>query len=365
MPFLRRKTAPAPLPQQWVAYMYQPMPPMYAGPYVQQSPYPVPSNNKYANMALQCQTLPVHYYQTTYSDTPHHSANTLPIHQRVTTVESDYQPRKLYRTYSGGQHVAPIPTAPISRGGGYAFPHTPDEYDVKIETQRSAKYGILGSIVNFARNRSKSRHRSEAEAPARPRSRGSVVDDGQRGRAMDPRYVEAHRQRERRLSGDSLKKAKYESQRNFEKSMLDSLEKSLREGPLPQEDPYRVPVASMPPASMPRSPLPPNEDHLLLEHTKLNARRRSHRDSGYHTDAPTSKSSRRASMPLHARMAPPLEKSAPALQPPEGFFNQRGDQLMNSKGDILRRPPQLEYPPEFQDYPPPGRGWQDHKGQVS
>jgi hypothetical protein len=38
---------------------------------------------------------------------------------------------------------------------------------------------------------------------------------------------------------------------------------------------------------------------------------------------------------------------------------------MNSKGDVLRRPPHLEYPPEFANYPPPGTGWRDHKGQVS
>jgi len=60
----------------------------------------------------------------------------------------------------------------------------------------------------------------------------------------------------------------------------------------------------------------------------------------------------------------PREQSAPGLKVPEGFFNRRGDQLMNSKGDVLRRPPRMEYPPEFAAYPPPGTGWRDHKGQL-
>jgi len=70
-------------------------------------------------------------------------------------------------------------------------------------------------------------------------------------------------------------------------------------------------------------------------------------------------------MPLQRLdLASPIEKAAAALKIPEGFFNMRGDQLMNSKGDVLRRPPHLEFPPEFANYPPPGTGWMDHRGQI-
>jgi hypothetical protein len=229
--------------------------------------------------------------------------------------------------------------------------------------------------------------------------------------------VDGHR--ERRLSNEKeLKKVKHESQRNFEKTMIETLENNLRQEPMQQEDRYRVPtnmrrsstkedlkrkyeaedrlrqqqeaatdyersqpvqIPNMRPSSRNPAASPDGlaESPTLVEHTQWNARQLGslngrpalhHRpDSGYHTDAPTK--SRRTSMPLHVQMqrldsASPTEKSAPALKAPEGFFNQRGDQLMNSKGDILRRPPHLEYPPEFATYPPPGIGWQDHKGQL-
>ena len=394
MPFFRRKSAPAPLPgpqpqQHWVAYMYAPqpvsMPSMYAlqnpSPFVQHATYHVPSNAKYG---LHYPNVPVQYiYQRTssaYSGTPHHTGTPLPVHQ-------------LHRPSSGSH--------PIS-ADHHPFPYSDDEYAVDIQTQ-PAKQGVFSTFMKFARGRSKSRGRGEADPTARPRSRGGFTDDGHdRGRAKDPRYVG----RERRLSGEQLKKLKHESQKSFEKSMIDSLEKSLREGPLQQEDPYRVPasvhrsltkedlkrkyeeedrlrqqeefqrsqpvqIPVMRPSSRNRAMSPDGlaESPTLIEHTKLNARQHFHRpDSGYHTDAPP-KSSRRSSMPVHRQMqrldlASPMEKSALASKVPEGFFNRRGDQLMNSKGDVLRRPPHMEFPPEFADYPPPGTGWQDHKGQV-
>ena len=424
MPLFRRKTAPVPLPdpqpqQHWVAYMYAPqptpMPSMYApqtGPYVQHPSFHVPPNTKYGHMGLQYRTIvpttmalkgaPVQYvYQkssTSYSDSPQHAT--------------------IHRSYTGSQ-----PTAPVSRGAEasrYPFPYAGDEYDVEIQTQ-PAKQGVFSAFLNLARGRSKSRGRGEAEPTSRPRSRGGFVVDGhdrERGRAKDPRYVDAHR--ERRLSGDKeLKKVKYDSQQSFEKTMRETLEKSLREEPLQQEDRYRVPasmhrpstkedlkrkyeaedrlrqqqeaaeeyersqavpIPNMRPSSRNRAASPDGlaESPTTLEHTKLNSVQLSGRPvllhrpnthSGYHTDAPP-KAARRSSAPMHLQMqrfdlASPMEKSAPALKVPEGFFNQRGDQLMNSKGDVLRRPPHLEYPSEFAGYPPPGTGWQDHKGQVS
>lgn len=405
MPLFRRKNSSVPpsgpQPQQhWVAYVYAPqpapMPSMYAlqtpSPYVQHPTFHAAPTARYGHLGMQYRTPPVQYiYQkssTTYPDSPQHP--TIP-----------QTPRKLYRTQSGSQ-----PAVPSSRGGDY--PYTDDEYAVEIKTQ-SAKQGVFSTLVNFARGRSKSRGRNEADPAARPRSRGSFVEDGhdrERGRTTDPRYVDGRPARP--LSRSELKRAKYESQRSFEKAMMDKLEESLRDGPLQQEVPYRPPtsghrpstkealkqkyeaedrlqrqreeyqqsqavqVPSMRPSSRNGATSPDSlaTSPTLKAHTEWNARRFFHRqstDSGYHTDAPA-KSSRRTSMPLQMKrldLASPTEKSAAALKTPEGFFNQRGDQLMNSSGDVLRRPPHLEFPPEFTNYPPPGTGWMDHKGQVS
>jgi hypothetical protein len=442
MPLFRRKNASVPPPdphpqQQWVAYMYapqsvQPVPvhPMYA---LRAAPFAP----QYAHMGLPpayrtiVNGAPVQYIyhqksSSSYSDSPHHATNPLPIPPHVrSTVETDYHhlSRRL-RSYSGSQPA----TAPISQGGEaerYPFPYVDDGLEqCEVEVRTQPKHGVFTTLVNFARGRSKSRGRNEAEPTGRPRSRGGFVDekrsydghDRERGRAKDPRYVDGDR--ERRLSNEKeLKKVKHESQRNFEKTMIETLENNLRQEPMQQEDRYRVPtnmvrsstkedlkrryeaedrlrqqqeaateyersqpvqVPNMRPSSRNPAASPDglSESPTLVEHTQWNARQlgsgngrpglRHRPDSGYHTDAPTK--SRRTSMPLHVQMQrldSPTEKSAPALKAPEGFFNQRGDQLMNSKGDILRRPPHLEYPPEFATYPPPGIGWQDHKGQVS
>jgi hypothetical protein len=396
MPLFRRRNTsvppPAPQPQQhWVAYVYAPQPAPMPSMYALQSPSPyptfhVPPTARYGHLGMQYRTMPVQYmYQkssTTYSDSPQHPTNPLTAPQHQT-------PRIHYR--SGSQPAPPNLAGPTSRGGD--FPYTDDEYAVEIKTQ-PAKQGVFSTLVNLARGRSKSRGRNEVDPTARPRSRGSFVDDGrdrERGRATDPRYVDGRRAR--RLSNDKeLKRAEYETQKNFEKAMMETIKSSLREGPRPstkealkhkyeaedrlrQQEEYRqsqpVQIPSMRPTSRNRAASPDGlaESPTLRAHTQLNARQPFHRDSGYHTDAPTTKSSRRSSMPLHIQrqrldLASPIEKSATALKIPEGFFNKRGDQLMNSKGDILRRPPHLEYPPEFGGYPPPGTGWMDHKGQV-
>jgi len=408
MPLFRRKNTSVPpsdpQPQQhWVAYVYAPrpvpMPSMYPTPYAQHPAFHVPATARYGQLGMQYHTMPVQYvYQkssTTYSESPQHATNPLTIPQHVrSTVETDYHqtPRRQYRSYSGSQPAPPILTAPMSRG--VDFPYTNDEYAVEVKTQ-PARQGVFTTLFNFARGRSKSRGRNEADPTARPRSRGSFVDDGRdrgRGRTTDPRYVDGRR--ERRLSNDKeLKRQRHESQKVFEEKMIETLEKNLRDGPLQQEDPYhrsstkealrykyeaedrqKKEYRQSQPVQIPMRPSsrnrPTSPDGLaasptLLAHTEMNARQAFHRDSGYHTDAPTSKSSRRSSMPLHIMQRSPMEKSATAPKIPEGFFNKRGDQLMNSKGDVLRRPTHLEFPPEFVKYPPPGTGWMDHKGQVS
>jgi hypothetical protein len=387
MPLFRRKNSsvppPGPQPQQhWVAYVYapqpHPMPSMYAlqsppGPYVQHPTFHATPTARYAHGHLGMQ------YRTPVQYIPQHSSN-------------PQTPRKRPRSQSGSH------AAPSSRASDY--PCTDDEYVVDIRTH-PAKHGVFSTLVNFARGRSKSRGRNEPDPTARPRSRGGFVDDGhERGRTTDPRYVDDRPKRP--LSRGELKRAKHESQKSFEKAMMDKLEENLRGAPLQQEDPYRVLTSvhrastkdalkhkyeaedrlqrQSQPVQIPsmhsssrhgaRSPDSIAESPTVVAHTELNARRFFHRqsaDSGYHTDAPP-RSSRRSSIPLQMQrldLASPIEKPAAALKIPEGFFNKRGDQLMNSKGDVLRRPPHLEFPPEFAAYPPPGTGWMDHKGQVS
>lgn len=398
MPLFRRKNSSVPpsgpQPQQhWVAYVYAPQPAPMPSMYALQNPSPYPTFHAaptarygHGHLGMQYRAQPVQYiYQkssATYPDSPQHPTN-------------PQTPRKLYRTQSGSQSAVSS-----SRGGDY--PYTDDEYAVDIKTQ-SAKQGVFSTLVNFARGRSKSRGRNEADPAARPRSRGSFVEGGhdrERGRTTDPRYVDGRPARP--LSRSELR-AKHESQRSFEKAMMDKLEESLRDGPLQQRAPtsehrastkealkqkyeaedrlqrqreeYQQSQAVQTPSMRPSSrngAMSPDSlatSPTLKAHTEWNARRFFHRqstDSGYHTDAP--KSSRRTSVPLQMKrrdLASPIEKSAAALKTPEGFFNQRGDQLMNSSGDVLRRPPHLEYPPEFTNYPSPGTGWMDHKGQVS
>ena len=403
MPLFRRKNSSVPPPasqpqtqhqqqqqqQHWVAYVYAPqpvpMPSMYAsGPYVQHPAFhhALPAA-RYNHLGIQYRTMPVQYI---YPKSAAAHPNTHP--------QTDYS-RKPHRSQSGARPILP---------GDYSY--SDNEYAVEIRTQ-PAKQGVFSSLVNFARGRSKSRGRNEVDPTARPRSRGSLTDDGharERGRTTDPRYVDGRPKRP--LSRGELKRAKHDSQRSFEQSMMVKLEESLRDGPLKQDDPYRTPTSGHPPSSskealrqkyeaedrlqrqreeyqrsqpvqipsMRPSPRTRNpaaspdglaESPTLIEHTKLNARQlhRQSTDSGYHTDVPP-RSSRRASVPLQM-MASPIEKTAAGLKIPEGFFNMRGDQLMNSKGDVLRRPPHLEFPPEFANYPPPGTGWMDHRGQVS
>lgn len=356
---------------------------MYALPSAAPYGYHLPANPKYALQHRS--TLPVQYiYQpasSAYSNTPHLPPNSLPLSQLVhSTVNTDYHHHQTPRQ-------RPRPISRGSEADRHPFPYSDNEFDIRTQPKQS----VFSSFMSFARGRSKSRGRAEPDPTARPRSRGAFTDDGHG--AKDPRYVDARRGR--RLSGEKqLIKAKHESLKSFDKSM-ESLEKSLRAAPLQQEDPYRVASTihrsstkedlrrkyeeedrlrqheeyqrSQHPSSRNRAASPDVliQSPTLLEHTQLNSLPP---DSGYHTDAPP-KSARRSSMPLHAQMqrpnlASPREKSAPALKVPEGFFNRRGDQLMNSKGDVLRRPPHMEYPPEFAAYPPPGTGWRDHKGQV-
>ena len=399
MPLFRRKNSSVPPPasqpqpqQHWVAYVYAPqpapMPSMYAiqnpGPYVQHPTFHALPTTRYNHLGMPYRTMPVQYIYpkspATYSDAPQHPSN----------PQIDYS-RKRYRTQSGSQPAPPM------LAGDYSY--TDDEYAVEIRTQ-PAKQGVFSTLVNFARGRSKSRGRNEVDPTARPRSRGSFVDDGhdrERGRPTDPRYVDGRPKRP--LSRGELKRAKYESQKSFEQAMMVKLEESLspptgvhrtptkealkqkyeaedrlqrQREEYQQSQPVQIPNMRPSPRSRnnPASHDGLAESPTLIEHTKLNARQFFHRqsaDSGYHTDAPP-KSSRRASVPVQMQrldLASPMEKSAAALKIPEGFFNKRGDQLMNSKGDVLRRPLHLEFPPEFTNYPPPGTGWMDHKGQVS
>lgn len=406
MPLFRRKPATAPLSgsrpqsqsqsqQHWVAYVYAPqpvpMPTMYplqaATPYGRHPAFPVTPSTKYGQLPLQYMPgMPYMYEQssTTYAASPQHPSNTLP-HVR-SKVETIYQQQPRRRSYSGSQPLPPVLTAPVSasRGGEADHYYPADPYAVEIQAH-SAKQGVITNFLNMVRGRSKSRGRNEV-LPSRPRSRGSFVDDGQnreRGRATDPRL------RERRISLD--KKAKHDSQRSFEKTMMETLEKTAREehhrsvhrsstkeelrrkyeaeDRLRQQEEYQRAQTPTPrPSSRNRAASPDSTavSPMLVEHTKMNARQHFQRpstDTGYHTDGPT-KSSRRPSLHQQMHLAS-RENSAPALKIPEGFFNRRGDQLMNSKGDILRRPPHLEYPPEFANYPHPGTGWRDHKGQVS
>jgi hypothetical protein len=333
---------------------------MYAlqnpGPYVQHPTFHALPTTRYNHLGMPYRTMPVQYIYpkspAAYSDAPQH--------------QLDYSAKR-YRTQSGSQPAPPM----LARD----YPYTDDEYAVEIRTQ-PAKQGVFSTLVNFARGRSKSRGRNEVDPTARPRSRASFVDDGhdrERGRTTDPR------------------------QRSFEQAMMVKLEESLS----PPSNVHRTPTKEAlkqkyeaedrlqrqreeyqqsQPVQIPNRPSPRSrnnaaspdglaESPTLIEHTKLNARQFFHRqstDSGYHTDAPP-KSSRRASVPVQMQrldLASPMEKSAAALKIPEGFFNKRGDQLMNSKGDVLRRPLHLEFPPEFANYPPPGTGWMDHKGQI-
>lgn len=405
MPFFRRKSVPAPLPgphhqqqhqqqqQHWVAYMYAPhqpvaMPSMY--PLQTVAPYGyLPPNAKYA---LHRSTLPVQYFY----QTPSSAYSNIPTQLVHSSVETDYHhhhqtPRQRHRPASGTSTYSAPTAAPFSRGSEHGHYTTDSEYAVDIHTQ-PAKHGVLNTLINFARGRSKSRGRGEVE---RPRSRGALTDDDGhgRGRATDPRYATVRRAR--RLSGEKeLKKAKHESLGAFDKSM-ESLEKSLRAASLTQEDPYRAATIHRSTTKEDLKRKYEEEDRLqdeyqraqqqaaqqqqqqqmrnnrarspdvpqsptLIKHTQLNARPHYHHpDAGYHTDAPAPRSARRQSVPLA------LPSAAPAPNVPEGFFNRRGDQLMNSKGDVLRRPPHMEYPPEFAAYPHPGTGWRDHKGQVS
>ena len=335
-------------------------------PYAPHHTFHASSAARYGHLGMQYRTLPPQYmYQP---DSPQHST-------------SPQTPRKRPRSQSGTQ-------PPRSRGGDYSY--------TDIEFEPPAKQGVFSTLVNFvARGRSKSRGRNEADPTARPRSRGGFTDDGHdrgRGRPTDPRYVGGTPKRP--LSRGELR-AKHESQKSFEKAMMDKLEESLQQNvhrassttkealmyqyeaedrlqrqreEYQQSQPVQIASMRSPGRHGAVSPDSTAASPTLLAHTEFNARRffqhnRNSTDSGYHTDAPP-KSSRRSSMPLQ-RLASPIEKSAAALKIPEGFFNQRGDQLMNSKGDVLRRPPHLEFPPEFSKYPPPGTGWMDQKGQVS
>jgi hypothetical protein len=85
------------------------------------------------------------------------------------------------RSYSGSQS-SPRP-CPLHEAGCY---YPADEYAVEIRTQPATKQGVFTTLVNFARGRSKSRGRNEPDPTARPRSRGSFVDDGHDRDAAGP-----------------------------------------------------------------------------------------------------------------------------------------------------------------------------------
>ncbi|KAH7912756.1 hypothetical protein BJ138DRAFT_737627 [Hygrophoropsis aurantiaca] len=46
----------------------------------------------------------------------------------------------------------------------------------------------------------------------------------------------------------------------------------------------------------------------------------------------------------------------------KGFFNRRGDQLWTNEGAYRPAPHGQEYPPDLDDYPEPGEGWQNEEG---
>lgn len=79
--------------------------------------------------------------------------------------------------------------------------------------------------------------------------------------------------------------------------------------------------------------------------------------SGYHTDAQPSMLRRNSTTTAHP------ESHRSSHPPPKGWFNSRGDQLVGHNS-VIRQPAGREYQPCFADYPPPGQGFADSRGNT-
>jgi hypothetical protein len=90
--------------------------------------------------------------------------------------------------------------------------------------------------------------------------------------------------------------------------------------------------------------------------------------SGYHTDVQPqmlrrSTTSAAATHVTKSRPIPASHASERSIHQPQGWFNRRGDELVQ-RGTIIRQPPEREYPSHLKHHPDVGVGFMDSKGNV-